>query len=254
MNKNIIFHSMRLLFRGCIGCILKNDASWETTQLRESSERFFDIVRKEYDMFRRHWKKAASLIIVCVSIFLCCTGCTSKNDTSQETAQLREAVQNNYEESYVKETGAFRQILNDIVSFDPSDDLGYLRGNISGWLRSQTGDISMKLYRQCFAEDGDADAAISEALVKKTSELYESYARYIICLNDLTEDSMGALLKDTEFVSTNGELQTIIIDSLMRKVSSISEEEEAQYIKQAELAEKLLNQLIAACDAKTNRP
>ena len=194
------------------------------------------------------------LFIMCVSLLVLCVGCAPKNNISQKTAQLREAVQNNYEESYVKETDAFRQILNDIVSFDPGDDLGYLRGNISGWLRSQTGDISMKLYRQCFAEDGDADAAISEALVKKTSELYESYARYIICLNDLTEDSMGALLKDPEFVSTTGELQTIGIDSLMGKASSISEEEEAQYIKQAELAEKLLNQLIAACDAKTNRP
>ena len=192
------------------------------------------------------------LLIMCVSLLILCVGCAPKDNTSEKTIQLQEAVQNNYEESYIKETDAFRQILNDIVSFDQSSDLGYLRGNISGWLRSQTGAISMKSYEQCFEEE--KNDAISQSLVKKTSEFYENYVRYIICLNDLTENSMRALLGDAEFISANGELQTIVADSLMHKLSLLSEEAADVYIKQADSAAKLLNQLIAACDSETNRP
>ena len=192
------------------------------------------------------------LLIMCVSLLILCVGCAPKDNTSEKTIQLQEAVQNNYEESYIKETDAFRQILNDIVSFDQSSDLGYLRGNISGWLRSQTGAISMKSYEQCFEEE--KNDAISQSLVKKTSEFYENYVRYIICLNDLTENSMRALLGDAEFISANGELQIIVADSLMHELSLLSEEEADVYIKQADSAAKLLNQLIAACDSETNRP
>ena len=196
--------------------------------------------------------KKAILLIMCALLLILCVACAPKDNASQRTIQLQEAVQNNYEASYIKETDAFRQILNDIVSFDQSSDLGYLRGNISGWLRSQTGDISMKSYEQCFEEE--KNDAISESLVKKTSKFYENYVRYIICLNDLTESSLRALLRDAEFISANGELQTIVADSLMQELSLFSEEEEKVYIKQADSAAKLLNQLIAACDAETNRP
>ena len=100
--------------------------------------------------------------------------------------------------------------MNDFILYDQNDSLGYLRGNISGWLRSQTSD-------QYFTESDDA--AIFESLVKQSSEFYENYARYIICLNDLAEDNMKQLLKNPGFISSNKQLHNIVTDALVRKTS-----------------------------------